>query len=117
MIQRGRDKIVEIALNKIKEKIVDPEIDGIGVVKEIRYKDGKALLTIALEGLEDRPITVEASDIVIAQDGSSITINTFNSNMPFAKKGLTRFLAGKSLPIPEENRSSVVMAKKLLNIG
>ncbi|MDE5833531.1 MAG: hypothetical protein K2H64_11265 [Desulfovibrio sp.] len=115
-IQRGKEKIIEIAINKIAEKMVRPNLEGIGVVKEIRYKDKILKLTIELAGLENQPITVYASDIVIADDGSSVTVNKFESNMPFMQVGLNRFLAGQSFDVPEDARGSLSMAKKVLGL-
>ena len=116
LIQKGREKIAEIALKKIMEKKVYPNLEGIGVVKEIRYKDKIAKLTIELSGLENSPMTLYASEIAVADDGSSITVNKFESNMPFMQVALNRFIAGKPIAIPEDARDALALAKKALDL-
>lgn len=116
-IQKGKDKLVDIALNTyIRGKIVNPNLEGIGVVKEIRYKDKIFTLTVELAGLEDKPITLYATDIDIADDGSSVAVRKFASNMPFMQAALSRFLAGTPIAIPADNRDHLITAKKLLGL-
>lgn len=111
-----KNKAVAIALNHAKEKLVNPFFEGIGVVREISFRDKMLYLTIALEGLEDRPIDIRCSELEIAPDGSSVTIHGYESNMPFAQNLLSRF-AAKPLPIPEGGgRLAALAAKKALGL-
>ena len=116
LIQKSREKVVEIALKMIMEKLVYPNLEGIGVIREIKYKDKAAKITVELAGLEKNPITLYASDIVVADDGSSIIVNKFESNMAFMQVALSRFLAGRPIYVPEDARGSLAMAKKILDL-
>lgn len=107
---------VTFALNRVKEKFVNPNLDGIGQVREISYRDKMLLLTLVLEGLEDRPVEIRCSSIEIAPDGSSVRIGGFESNMPFAQNALNRF-ATEPFAVPEGSaRMAVCAAKKLLGL-
>lgn len=116
MFESLKRKAAEFALNKFKEKTMNPSLEGIGVIKEITLKDKQLHITMILEGLEDKPLTICASDIEIAPDGSSISINKYESNMPFAQNALARFVPNP-LPIPEGSaRTGVNAARKLLDL-
>ncbi len=116
MFKCVRERICNYALGKVKEKLMNPVLEGIGVVKEISWRDGSLFLTLVLEGLEDRPIDVRCSEIEIAPDGSALTIHKFESNMPFAQTALNRF-GTRAIEIPEGNaRFAVVTAKKTLGL-
>ena len=39
---------------------MDINLEGLGVVREFSYKNGRLFLAITLEGLEDHPISIEA---------------------------------------------------------
>ncbi len=111
-----RDFAVNKTLGWIKEKFVNPNIEGIGVVKKINFEDKKLRLTIELAGLEDRPIDIVASDIVIAPDNSSITVRKFESNMPFMQTALNRF-GTQSFAVPEGSaRLGLATAKCVLGL-
>lgn len=116
MIGWLRDKTAQFALNMVKDKFVNPNLDGICTVSDIRYHDKALSLTLALDGLEDRPIEVTCSDFEIAPDCSTITIHKFESNMPFARNALNRFASGP-ISIPEGGaRTAVCAAKKVLGL-
>lgn len=104
------------ALGWIKEKFVNPNIEGIGTVKKILFENGKLLLTVELTGLEDRPIDITASDIRIAPDNSSIEVRMFESNMPFVQTALNRF-ATRAFDVPEGSaRMGLATAKAVLGL-
>ena len=116
MFKCVRNCVSNYALRKIKEKLVNPSLDGIGVVREISFREGSLFLTLVLEGLEDRPVDVRCSEIEIAPDGSQIMIHRFESNMPFAQNALNRF-AVRPIDIPEGGaRVAVLTAKKALGL-
>lgn len=110
-----KNKAVSLALLVIKEKVVNPNLEGIGTVREISYKDGKIYLTIILEGLEDHPMSIEASDIEIANDASTIKVNKFKANKPFLHNALNRFAVCK-FDIPESSRTALKTAKTVLGL-
>lgn len=112
-----RSKITNLALGAIKEKIVNPNLEGIGTIKAISYTQGEISLTLVLMGLEDRPINLRASEIAIAPDGSSITVGRFESDMAFVQNGLDKFLAGRPFEIPEGSpRMALKTAKTVLGL-
>lgn len=94
---------------------MDINLDDLGVIREFSYKNGRLFLTIALEGLQDHPISIEAKDIEIAPDGSSITVKSLVSNMPFVHNALNRFASG-TFEVPENSRAYVKSAKCLLGL-
>lgn len=87
-------------LNWAKEKFVNPNIDGIGIVKKISFEDKKLYLTVELAGLEDRPVDIVVSDIRIAPDNSTIEARSFEASMPFIQTALNRF-ATRVFSVPE----------------
>lgn len=116
MIGWLRNKTAQFALNMVKDKFVNPNLDGICTVSEIRYHDKALSLTLTLDGLEDRPIEVTCSDFEIAPDCSTITIRQYESNMPFAQNALRRF-ASRPIPIPEGGaRTAMGTARKVLGL-
>ncbi len=108
LIEKGANK----ALNSLKEKYVDPNIEGIGKVKAISYQNKQLYLTVVLDGLENIDINVTCKDISIAKDNSSITIGSYTSNMPFAENALNRF-ARKPFDVPEGAARTVLSGAKI----
>lgn len=98
-----------------KERKMDINLDGLGVIREFSWKNGRLLLTIALEGLPDHPISVEASDIEIAPDCSFVTVKSLKSDMPFVHNAMNRFINGK-FEIPEKARGYLKNVKCLLGV-
>lgn len=96
------DMAVGAALNAVRDKALNPRLAGIGQVCQINYDKNKGSLSlqIILVGLEDRPIAVEARDVEIAPDGSSVMVKSFSSPLPFAHNALNRF-ATRPFPVPE----------------
>lgn len=116
MFKAIKNKAIAVALNQIKERFVNPNIDGIGVVKSLSYDQGKIQLTVILEGLEDHPLAIEASDIEIAPDGSTIKVGNFMSNLAFAHNALNKF-AVREFEVPEGSaRTGLLMAKKVMGL-
>ncbi|MFG6376350.1 MAG: hypothetical protein K1W05_10620 [Desulfovibrio sp.] len=116
MFESMKDAAITMALGKIRDKVLDQYLEGIGTVETINYKNKKLFLGLSLEGLP-QPIEVECSDICFAPDGSAVTVNCFSANVPFAQTALDRFAAGKSFEIPEgAARFAVVAAKKVLGL-
>lgn len=111
-----REKTAQFALNMVKDKFVNPNLDGICTVNEIRYHEKALALKLTLDGLEDRPIEIICSDFEIAPDCSTITIRKYESNMPFAQNALNRF-ASNPIPVPEGGaRTAVSAARKVLGL-
>lgn len=116
MFECIKNMAVSVALNGLKEKLVNPNLEGIGKVTEISFKDKTIFVTVVLEGLEDTPIEACCRKIEIAPDGSSVTLADFDSKLPFAKNALNRF-AAKTFDIPEgKTRSALAAAKKTFGL-
>lgn len=111
-----KNRTVNLALNSIKGIVVNPNIEGIGTVQEIKYADGKCHVKLLLNGLEDKPIDITCEDIKIGDDGSYVLIEKFTSNMPFVQNALNKF-ASQKFDIPEGSaRFAVKSAKSILNL-
>lgn len=116
MFKSIKERLCNFALGKLKEKIMEPVLEGIGTVRELSYRDGQLFLSLVLEGLEDRPIDVRCSEIDISPDGSQLIVHKFESNMPFAQTALNRF-ATRPIAIPEGSaRFALATAKKTLGL-
>lgn len=116
MFDALKNRAVSAALNGVKEKVVNPNLDGIGKVTNIAYENKKLFVTVVLAGLEDKPVTVLCNNIDIAPDASSVSVSGFASNMPFAENALNRFLPA-SFQVPEgSTRMVLLMAKKALGL-
>ena len=112
-----KNMFLRAALNKVREKMVNPKLEGIATVEELVFKGKELFLVVRLAGLEDRPVEITCSDIKIADDGGSIEIERFISNMPFVQNGLGAFLYGRSLELSDPAaRSAAATAKKLFNL-
>lgn len=117
MFNALKNMAVSAALEKVRTKVLNPKLSGIGVVDEMIYRDKRLFLKLRLEGLEDRPIDVRCSEINIAPDGSSLSIGKFESNMPFARVALESFAANRVFEIPEGGaRVAIMAAKKVLGL-
>lgn len=94
---------------------MDINLEGLGVIKEFSYKNRKLFATLVLEGLPDSPISVEAADLEIAPDGSTVSVKSLKSNMPFVHNALNRFVKGP-FNVPVSARPHVINAKCLLGL-
>ena len=108
---------VQMALNGIKDKVMNPKLEGIGTIEEFSYRDKKLFCKLRLEGLEDHPLEVLCEDISVADDGSSLAINKFMANKKFLQTALDNFMVGRVIEIPEgAARMGVIAAKKILGL-
>ncbi len=111
------DMGAQFVLNKVKDSVINPKLDGIGVIEEIVYKNKTLFLRIRLEDLEDHPIEAICSDVQVADDGSSVCVGKFKANKKFAQTALDNFVAGQTFTIPAGGaRLALVAAKKLLGL-
>lgn len=111
-----RNKAINLGLDALKERLMGEYLEGIGVIRELVWKDRQLHVEILLNGLEDRPIRITAKDIEIAPDASSIRINAYESDMPFAAAALNRY-AARSFAIPEgKARVAAQAARKALAV-
>lgn len=111
-----KNMTASIALTGLKEKLVNPNLEGIGRVTEISFKDKTVFVTVVLDGLETQPIEACCRKIEIAPDGSSIKLSDFDAKLPFAKNALNRF-AARPFDIPEgKARAALIAAKKTFGL-
>ncbi|MBO4369584.1 MAG: hypothetical protein J5803_05750 [Desulfovibrio sp.] len=112
-----RDGAVTSVLNNLRSFLSENYLAGIGELTDLRYSNKTLLMRIRLYGLEDREIEASCTDIRIANDGSSLALASFSSNMPFMETMLNRYLANATLSLPEGNaRMLAVAAKKVLGV-
>ena len=111
------DMAVGVALNQVRDKVVNPKLTGIGEVEAITYKDKQLCVKMRLEDLEEHPLEVACTDIELAPDGSNVKIGSFKANKKFMQAALDQYVAGKPIAIPEGGaRLAVLGAKKVLGL-
>ena len=116
LIASAIEKIISTMLKNFKDTISKNFMQGIGRISDIHYKDKALTISVILEGLEDHEITAKCSSIAIAEGGTSVTLDLFESNMPFLQTVLNRYVAGKPITIPEDSRNNAMLAKKYLKL-
>lgn len=111
------DGAMKIGLNKVKDSVINPKLDGIGTVEDLAYKDKKLFAKLRLADLEEHPLEITCEDITLAPDGSSVTINKFTANKKFLQVALDKYLAGRPVHVPDGSaRLAVMGAKKFLKL-
>lgn len=111
MFEYLKNMTASIALTGLKEKLVNPNLEGIGRVTDISFKDKTIFVTLVLDGLENQPIEACCRKIEVAPDGSSVKLSDFDSKLPFVKNALNRF-AARSFDIPEGKVRALLAAAK-----
>lgn len=108
---------LKIGLAKVKDSVINPKLEGIGIIEDIQYKDKKLFARLRLADMEDHPLEVTCEDINLSEDGSTVTINKFTANKKFLQTALDRYMAGKPITVPDGTpRMAVISAKKLLKL-
>lgn len=116
MFESLKDSAITMALGKLRDKVIDPYLEGIGTVEKITYKNKKLFLCVQLDGLYE-PLEVECAEINFEPDGSAVRVDKFSANLPFMQTALDRFAAGKSFEVPEgAARLAIIAAKKVLGL-
>jgi len=95
------DSSVQVAINQIKDRVLNPKIAEYGEIKQLEYKDKKVRIILALKGMEETLLEASANKIIIAEDGSSIQFDDFDANKAFLKAALQNF-GNRKIEIPEE---------------
>ena len=110
----GKGMLIDGAINKIKDIILDPQLKGIATIKNISYKDREFHVNLVLNGLDGKDIDITCRDIEFADDCSYVSINYFKSNIEFMDNILKKFM-GFKIPVPDgAPRLAVAAAKQLL---
>jgi hypothetical protein len=110
------DSSVQVAINQIKDRVLNPKIAEYGEIKQLEYKDKKVRIILALKGMEETLLEASANKIIIAEDGSSIQFDDFDANKAFLKAALQNF-GNRKIEIPEEQnlaRSALQTVRKYI---
>lgn len=111
-----RDKTVTMALNGIKNVVIEQYLENIGKIEEIYWKNGHLFIKLKLDGLE-QPVECECFDIHVATNGSYVSAGKFKSNLAFLETALNRFVAGKMFDVPSgATQLAVKAASKILGL-
>jgi len=92
-----------------------PHIDKIAKITKICFESGKFQITFALNGLDDVEMQLLCNTIHIADDGSTVTLKDFTSNMAFLENAANAFGA-KEFAVPVSIRDTVKMVKKVFDV-
>lgn len=84
-----------------------------GKVKALALENGELRLTLALNGL-DRDVEIRCSDIDIADDGSSVRIGAFRSDLVCAEQALNDFATSPFTIDHSGMRATLVLLRKLM---
>ena len=105
------------ALEGLKEKVLNPGFARFGQISRIAYENKRLTLGLLLKGLEDREIEVSCAGIRIADDGSSVTLYDYTSNVEFVTEAMNMF-ATRPIDVPDNSmvRSVVKTAKTVLGL-
>lgn len=117
MLNGIKDKVAGVALDQIKERLINPKIADIARITKVSIESGKLYLIFVLKGLEDREMQVQCGAVSIAEDGSTVTLGNYTSNMAFLENALNQF-AAKTFPVPDTAfvRTTLKTVKALLGV-
>lgn len=108
-----KGKSVAFTVETLLQAPVEKALGRYGKVKGIALENDELRLVLALNGL-DREVEIRCEDISIAEDGSSIRIGTFHSNVACVEQALNDFVTSP-FPIPNSSaRAGLVLLKKLV---
>lgn len=108
------DKSVELGLEALRGRVNDA-ITRYGTITRVEVTDGRIRLYGHLLGMEDREVWAQAGKIVIARDGSRVSLADFTSNVPGIANALNDFATARSIEIPEGFiRTAILLVRKML---
>lgn len=108
-----REKGAAFTVETLLQAPVENAIKRYGKVNGIALENGELRLTLALNGL-DREVEIRCSDIDIAEDGSSVRIGTFRSDLPCAEQALNDFATSPFTISHSGARAALVLFRKLM---
>ncbi len=107
-----KDKAATTALDAVGKEFFNKVIADYGRLKSLRFEERTLKATLVLHGLEDRDIELACTSVEISDDGSSVSLRGFTSNMPFAEKALNAF-AARTYPVESAAvRAALLMLRK-----
>lgn len=108
-----REKGAAFTVETLLQAPVENALARYGKVRGIALENGELRLSLALNGLE-REVEIRCSDIDIAEDGSTVRIGTFHSDLACAEQALNDFATS---PFPVRSgtaRAALVLLRKLM---
>ncbi len=117
MISALKDKVVDAALGQIVDRALNPKLADIARISKVAIEDGTLSIHFILKGLDEKEMDVQCSSISIAEDGSSISLGNYTSNIEFLQNALNQF-ATLTLPVPDNTMTRAILktVKAVLNI-
>lgn len=108
-----REKGAAFTVQTLLQAPVENALARYGKVRGIALENGELRLSLALNGLE-REVEIRCADIDIAEDGSTVRIGTFHSDLTCAEQALNDF-ATSPFPISSSTaRAALVLLRKLM---
>lgn len=112
-----KEFLLRASINKVREKMLNPDLAGICVIDELSFRGKELFVVLRLAGLEEQAVEIKCDEISINDDGSAINVAKFSSTMPFINAALEKFLQGRDIPLPEGSaRVAALAAKKMLKL-
>ena len=100
---------VNALLNSVGKELAQQYLDGIIELREILIVDRKPTMVFTLTGMPDRELSAVVGTVDISEDGSSVRLSNFSSNVPFLENALNRFV---TRPIPIEDAKVAFALRK-----
>lgn len=89
------NKIVDAGGSKVLDSygkdIANEFLKGIATVKSIKLENKKPVITITLEGMSDRDITICVGILSVNEEGTKIMLGDYSSDMPFIQNALNKY--------------------------
>lgn len=108
-----REKGAAVTVEALLQTPVENALKRYGKVKGVALENGELRLTLAPNGL-DRDVEIRCSDIDIADDGSSVRIGTFRSDLACAEQALNDFATSPFSITHRGARAALVLLRKLM---
>lgn len=113
ILSSATNTVAEGTVKIIKDTFINNVISKYARLETLKIKDKKLTGTLIIKGMEDFPIDITCNKILIADDGSTICLSEFTSNV----EGISNLLndhGTKAFPIQNQKaRLALIGAKKL----
>ena len=108
------DGLASLMADSAGKNLINQHIAKYGRLKSLSIQDGEIRASLLLNGLSDREVAITCATVEIAEDGSSICLGDFKSNVSCIEQALndfrTRSFEVKSTPA----QVALMGARKLL---
>lgn len=85
------DGIASMMTDSAAKSLINKRIERYGKLKSLFIQDGEIKASLILNGLSDREVAITCATVEIAEDGSSIRLGDFNSNVACIEQALNDF--------------------------